>query len=207
MDHSHTSDCLRPGIGHPLLPALALALAVCAMSCVRQPQTAATQPVPEAPAPSAINVDALDTDTAYAKALNAYWIGDYKGAAAVFESLFNRVEDQADRSKFLFGLACARLAGAETPEEFRAARAIWVDWEKNALGANLQIDPRMLTAFLNNARFFAQPREPKVVKTPDMDCAKRLQDKEKEVMNLGKQIKALEAIHREIQEKKRMTTP
>ncbi len=192
----------------PGIPALlALALAFSTLSCVRQPHTADQTPPPEAPPHASINVDALDTDTAYAEAQNAYWNGDYKGAAAVFETLVSRVEDQTHRSKFLFGLACARLAGAETPEEFRKARELWISWEKNSLGENLQIDPRMLTVFLNNARFFAPPREPKVVKAPDMDCAKSLHDKEKEVINLNKQIKALEAIHREIQEKKRMTTP
>jgi len=194
----------RHGRGFAVLAVLILPLALSMASCVRQPQTAA---IPEAPAPAPIDVDALDTDTAYGEALNAFWHGDYAEAAKVFERLYNRVEDQTFRAKSLFGLACARLAAAENPEEFRKAREIWNVWEKDALGTSLQVDPRMLTAFLNNSRLFAPPREPKVVKTPDVDCAKRLQDKEKEVMNLLKQIKALEAIHHEIQEKKRMTTP
>lgn len=189
----------RLGLALLILP-LALSMAACA----RQPHAAVAEAV--AP-PPAINVDVLDTDTAYSEALNAFWQGEYKEAATVFESLFNRVEDQALRNKFLFGLACARLAAADTPEDFRKAREIWVTWVEGAPGVNQQVDSRMLTAFLNNPHLFAPPREPKVVKAPDMDCAKRLQDKEKEVMNLHKQIKALEAIHYEIQEKKRMTNP
>jgi len=171
-----------------------------------------TAPVQEAPAPlTMINPDSLDVDTVYTEGLHSFWSGDYKAASALFESLARRLDDHSFRTKALFGLACSKLAGAVTPEDMKAARAAWQDWERVSSGAESQVDPRMLAPFIQNSRFDQQAKDireakPQSVKQGgDPELARRLQEKEKEVMLLQKQIKALEAIHREIQEKKKMS--
>jgi hypothetical protein len=173
------------------------------------------KPLPDQPetAPQAIiNPDSLDVDTAYAEGLHAFWIGSYKAAASLFENLARRSDDHPFRSKALFGLACAKLAGAENQEEFKAARAVWQEWEQASSGTVNQADPRMITPFLQNAKIMLGSKDSRDFKFPfgktgtsEQDLAKRLQEKEKEVMVLQKQIKALEAIHREIQEKKKLS--
>lgn len=157
--------------------------------------------------------ESLDVNTAYAEGLQAFWAGDYKNAALLFDSLVRRQDDQTLRSKALFSLACARLAGADNPDDLKAAREIWLEWEKGASGTPPQADPRMLTPFVRRAKFFALPKEqaagvkPQAPKSAsgEQELLRRLQEKDKEVQHLQKQIKALEAIHREIQEKKKMS--
>jgi len=167
---------------------------------------------PETAQPVAVNPDTLDVETAYAEGLHAFWIGSYKSAAALFENLARRSDDHPFRSKALFGLACAKLAGAENQEEFKAARSVWQEWELASSGTVDQADPRMITPFIQNAKIMLGNKDSRDFKFPfgktgtsEQDLAKRLQEKEKEVMVLQKQIKALEAIHREIQEKKKLS--
>ena len=62
--------------------------------------------------PAAVVIDTLDTGSAYAEGLHAFWNSDYKTAADIFENLLRRQEDESFRSQALYGLACARLAGA-----------------------------------------------------------------------------------------------
>lgn len=186
-------------------------LLVLTMAACSPKKTVPTEP--EAAQPVAVNPDTLDVETAYAEGLHAFWIGSYKSAAALFENLARRPDDHPFRSKALFGLACAKLAGAENQEEFKAARLVWQEWEHASSGAVGQADPRMITPFIQNAKIMLGGKESRDFKFPfgkagtsEQDLAKRLQEKEKEVMVLQKQIKALEAIHREIQEKKKLST-
>jgi hypothetical protein len=195
---------------HPTSLALLAMLLVLAMAACAPKKPLPSQP--EMAPPVAINPDTLDVETAYAEGLHAFWIGSYKSAAALFESLARRSDDHPFRSKALFGLACAKLAGAENQDEFKAARAVWQEWEQASSGTVDQADPRMITPFIQNAKIMLGNKESREFKFPfgkpgtsEQDLAKRLQEKEKEVMLLQKQIKALEAIHREIQEKKKLS--
>ncbi|MFZ5426226.1 MAG: hypothetical protein ACOZEN_04590 [Thermodesulfobacteriota bacterium] len=186
---------------------LAMILTLAAGACV--PKKTA-QDVPPSTAHQAVDPDALDVDTAYSEGLSAFWSGDYASAAALFESMARRLDDQMLRAKALYGVACSRLAGARSEEEFRAAKAVWQEWELASSGNVHQADPRMITPFLMNPKLFppaVREAKPQAARPnhADQDLAKRLQEKEKEVLNLQKQIKALEAIHREIQAKKKMT--
>ncbi len=185
---------------------LAMLLLLAAGACVPKK---GVQDVPEPQPHAAVDPDALDVDTAYTEGLNAFWSGDYATASALFESMARRLDDQRLRAKALYGLACSKLAGARNEEELKAAKAVWQEWELASSGNVHQADPRMITPFLFNPRLFpAVVKEAKPQAKPnhmDQELAKRLQEKEKEVLNLQKQIKALEAIHREIQAKKKMT--
>lgn len=201
----------RPNLS-PLALALILSLGLLLTGASCTPKKSAEitlEPVAQVVA----DPESLDVNTAYAEGLQAFWAGDYKSAAVLFDSLVRRQDDQTLRSKALFSLACARLAGAENPEDLKAAREIWLEWEKGASGTPPQADPRMLTPFVRRAKFFAVPKEQAAGVKPqapkqasgEQELLRRLQEKDKEVQHLQKQIKALEAIHREIQEKKKMS--
>lgn len=188
---------------------LGMSLTVAMAACAPKKPTIEVQET--APAVM-INPDTLDDETVYSKGLQAFWTGGYKLAATLFESLARRVDDQAYRSKALYALACSKLAGAENQDDFKAALGVWHEWEQASSGSLSQADPRMLTPFLLNSKLLSQSKEVRDSKSQvskpssgEQDLAKRLQEKEKEVLHLQKQIKALEAIHREIQEKKKMS--
>jgi hypothetical protein len=174
-----------------------LILAACAPKAQQPVKTEGLAPV---------NLESLDNDTAYGEGLKAFWLGDYKNAARIFQGLANRIPEGNFNAKVRYSLACANLASAETQDEFNKALADWLDWDKQAPDTDCPADPRLLTPILKNYRVLGAVKEQRQVKAQESDCLKRLQDKEKEVINLQKQIKALEAIHREIQEKKKMTT-
>lgn len=200
-------------MGRGLRLAILMAVAVLAASgCL--PRKPVAEPAPE-PAPITVaGADALDVDTAYSQAIEAFWTAQYKTAAALFESLARRQDDQAYRARALFGLVCARLASAQNQEDLKAAREIWREWEMAFVGGDLcQMDARMLGPFLQNDKLHSPARENREARTllpkpapAEPDLARRLQEKEKEVLHLQKQIKALETIHREIQEKKKMSS-
>ena len=188
---------------------LGVSLLMAMAACVpKKPALQEQEPSPLA----MINPDVMDDDTVYSKGLQAFWLGDYKTAATLFERLARRLDDQAFRSKALFALACAKLAGAESQEDFKAAREVWHEWEQASSDSLNQADPKMLTPFIQNFKQFVPAKDshetklqPSKLSPGEQDLAKRLQEKEKEVLLLQKQIKALEAIHREIQEKKKMS--
>jgi hypothetical protein len=190
-----------------IVPAVLLVLTVAA--CVPR------KPAPEAPeaSPSVqVNPDAMDVDTAYSEGMQAFWTGNFKTSAVLFENLAGRVDDQAFRARALFGLACSRLASAQNQEDLNAALASWQEWQVISTGSTDLTDPRMLTPFLLNPRLFTPAKDshesrpqPARQTAGEQDLAKRLQEKEKQVLLLQKQIKALEAIHQEIQEKKKMS--
>ncbi|GAB6035757.1 hypothetical protein JCM15519_03160 [Fundidesulfovibrio butyratiphilus] len=191
----------------PVVLALSVLLAALLAGCVEK-----SAPKPEAaPQPVAV-IDTMDTGSAYAQGVRAFWESDYGTAATIFENLLRRQEDESFRSQALYGLACARLASADTAAQLREARETWQDWERINAGDGVRVDPHMLTPFIQNPKIGHITKEmrqmaPATQPPRDTDCLKRLQDKEREVSNLQKQIKALEAIHREIQQKKRMTAP
>ena len=204
---------------HTVMHVSSVFLLVCVLllpagGCVKRAPVAEQEAVNMA----VVTLETLDVNAAYARGLDAFWRGEYVLAAALFESVARKMDDQAYRSKALYGLACSRLAGASDAQDVKTALETWLEWEKTVMSQEGQIDPRMLTPFVRNvnvklnaqaardnreARSQSQAAARPAVS--DQDLARRLQEKEKEVLHLQKQIKALETIHREIQEKKKMS--
>ncbi len=194
---------------HAFSPAvMALALTILSTACVPKK---AVQDAPEPSPPVIANIESMDVVTMYSQGLGAFWSGDYKTASTLFETLARRQDDEIFRAKALYGLACTKLAAARNPGEFEEARAVWREWERLSSGATSEADARMISPFLLNPKLFAPVGPAAQAKTvvksgaADPELTKRLQEKEKEVLQLQKQIKALEAIHREIQAKKKMS--
>jgi len=191
------------GLAFPAL--LAALLALSAASCAHTPRTAQTA------SPEAARPETQAVSEAYAKAVRAFAAGDFQSAAALFESL-SRPESRdcgpACRARAMYGLACSLLAKAASREEMDAALEAWQQWRIMAGASPDSGDARMLTPFLHNPNIFPRQkgqRQPEKSAANDQDLLKRLQAKEKQVQHLQRQIKALEAIHQEIQEKKKMS--
>jgi outer membrane protein assembly factor BamD (BamD/ComL family) len=172
------------------------ALAACvAKNNQVQPEPAAPEVAARTPAPV--------VSQAYETAAAAYAAGDYHRAAELFEPLARDDAAPALAQRAAYGLACSLLLAAETRDDYKAALAKWSQWQALAPRADAPEDPRMLTPLLHVLRQPSDNREAAKFSKADAECAKRLTEKEKEVRLLNNQIKALEKIHRDIQERKK----
>ena len=68
----------------------------------------------------------------YHQAVETYEKGDYDDASKQFEMVRMRATDKIMARKALFGLACARLMAAESPEAYRNALELWETWVAGA---------------------------------------------------------------------------
>jgi hypothetical protein len=166
-----------------------------------------TRDVPPVDTKVARDREAPADTSAYDWAAAVFARGEYRRAAELFDALSADAVDPALRRRAAFGSACSLLAAVETRDDFKAAKAKWKQWEALAaaenMGSSSGEDPKMLSPWLKNLRHPAENREAAKTAKADADCAKRLAEKEKEVKLLTNQIKALEKIHREIQERKK----
>ncbi|MBF0481042.1 MAG: hypothetical protein HQK81_11195 [Desulfovibrionaceae bacterium] len=139
----------------------------------------------------------------YETAAAAYGGGDYRRAAELFGVLAGDAADPVLARRAAYGQACALLLAAGAPEEYAAALAKWNAWAATPPRPEIAEDPRMLAPLLQVQRQPGGARDAAKPSKADAECARRLADKEKEVRLLVNQIKALEKIHREIQERKK----
>jgi TolA-binding protein len=68
----------------------------------------------------------------YRQAVTAYQANEYDLAARRFEDIQNRTRDRNMARKAMFGLACARLMSAETPQQYHEAVALLESWMQEA---------------------------------------------------------------------------
>jgi hypothetical protein len=135
--------------------------------------------------------------------------GDFKKAAEIFEQLSADSQDADTARIAAYGLACARLILAETPESFDEAFRLWEAWRQLAPENLNAEDPRMLEPLLNKLeRNLPEDKRAyqKRLEQKDKDIRwlqYRLKKKRTENQRLKHQIEALEAIHQDIQEKKK----
>jgi len=141
-------------------------------------------------------------------AVTAFRAQDYATAHDLFERLSHEAQDRALRRQALFGLACVRLVQAQSPEEMKRALNTWSIWEEQSPPMVSCEDPRLLTPVLQ--RLVALMEKPvrvigRTAKPPaaPAEWAKTVEEKDREIQELKERLRALEAIHRELEEKKR----
>jgi hypothetical protein len=142
---------------------------------------------------------------------DAFEEGAFKKAAEIFEQLSCNPSDEDTERIAAYGLACVCLILAETPEAFDEAFRLWKAWRQLAPENLNAEDPRMLEPLLDklerNLPADDDKREyQKKLEQKDKDIRwlqYRLKKKRKENQRLKNQIEALEAIHQDIQEKKK----
>ena len=142
--------------------------------------------------------------------VRAFHRGEFQKALEIFQDLRESGETDEVRRRGLYGLACVRLILAENARDFHHALSLWEEWSRAApMGREVE-DPRMMSPLLYRVK---PPIETPQAITPDATesrrraaCEGRLRDQEREIQHLKHQLEALEAIHQQIQEKKREAT-
>ena len=173
----------------------------------------------------------------YKQGVTAFERGDYSEASSHFEKLAHTSKNEEIRRKALYGSACIGLFEAQDAQQISAAMVHWHLWSRtNPLNSDVE-DPRMLTPFLDRIASFAETKNfenearlkdlltkkeaenkelrdrlaaTKAVRSEaaaNKNCQGLLKEKDKQIEELKKQIEGLEAIHREIQEKKKEVSP
>lgn len=133
-------------------------------------------------------------------AMEAYQEGDYDRAADLFLTLSLVTSDPVLARKALYGLACSRLATAESEADMNEALEIWNRWASLAVPSLDIEDPRLLTPVL--PRIAPDGSDTKeTVENMEKEMGKlrtRLKQKSAELDELKNQLDALEQLHQEI---------
>lgn len=168
---------------------LCLALALAASGCVGR--------LPHKEGPQVSTQEAL---AALAPAMEAYQDGDYDRAADLFLTLSLVSSDPVLARKALYGLACSKLAAADTDADIAEAMEIWNRWASLAVPSLDIEDPRLLTPIL--PRLAPDGSDTKeTVENMEKEMSKlrtRLKQKSSELDELKNQLDALEQLHQEI---------
>jgi hypothetical protein len=159
--------------------------------------------------------------------MEAFRAGEYQRAAHLFEALLERAQGDEARRMGLYAVACSRLVAARTPREFQEAIALWEQWRQAVPPGLRYEDPRMMAPLIRRipppskpgprpaerARGEASPEVKRLMQSKEDEIRaqeelvrakeEEIRSKEEEVRELREQLEALEAIHRNIGEKKR----
>ncbi len=157
---------------------------------------------------NAIIEAAASDGTRLKDAVTAFRAQDYATAHDLFERLSHEAQDRALRRQALFGLACVRLVQAQSPEEMKRALNAWSIWEEQSPPTVSSEDPRLLTPVLQRlpalmekpVRVIGRTAKPTAAPT---EWAKTVEEKDREIQELKDRLRALESIHRELEEKRR----
>jgi len=129
--------------------------------------------------------------------IEAFQTGDYRRAGKIFEQMRGS-NDPLIARKALYGLSCARLALAESPSEYAAARSLWQTWNRQAPLKYRAEDPRMLAPLLarlpSPAAVRKRPPEKKQeTRQSDLVPMKRYQDCQGKIRELKTRLGNMEA--------------
>lgn len=179
------------------------------LGCARhEPAPVVAAPPVEAPAEvepvAAPAAGAPEESCAYDRGLRAFEAGDLRRAGAAWHKCLTEETDPAARQRALFALAAVRLAAASNETELTRAMDLFDTWAHNVPPGGNGEDPRLLIPLVHAFRPAYAVKEAKVA--GDKECAKKLTEREQQVRRMQQQVKALETIHREIQEKKKGLT-
>lgn len=152
------------------------------------------------PRPDPHAVQTQESLSALTTATQAYRDGDYDRAADLFLALSLVTSDPVLSRKALFGLACSRLAAADSDEDMAQALETWNRWASLAPENPDIEDPRLLTPLLprlapgnSDAKESVENMEKEMNK-----LRARLKQKSEDLEELQSQLDALEQLHREI---------
>jgi len=162
-----------------------------------------------------------DSRADYVLAVDSYLAGQYEKAASIFQRLSGDVSAPVLARKAYFGLACARLAMAKTPEDLREGLTIWNTWVQMTPESLASEDPRLITPLLPRLAASSSQAAPPMLSEVEIDrelarsqrlagCQEEtgktkdlLRKKTAEAEALRSQLNALERLHQEISHKKK----
>jgi len=179
--------------------ALLLVLGCARHEPVPVPVAAPASP-PATPAKDVI-ICKIERETAYDLGLRAYDAGEVKRAMTLWREA-TADADQAVRQKALFAMAGVRLTQAGSDAELAAALDLLDAWAKKSPPGGSGEDARFLVPVVKAFKPGYVLKEQKAAL--ERDCGKKLAEREEQVRkSLQQQVKALESIHQQIQEKKK----
>jgi len=182
----------------------ALALSGCSLAQVQEPYRSAQDP-----------------RAAYVLAVDSYLAGQYEKAVSIFQRLSGDQTDPVVARKAYYGLACARLATARTPQELHEGLNIWNTWVQMTPEGLPSEDPRLITPLLPRLTPSGSIESPALLSEEEIERellrTKRLvsyheemgkvkdalRKKTAEAEALRSQLNALERLHQDITMKKK----
>jgi hypothetical protein len=162
-----------------------------------------------------------DPRAAYVLAVDSYLAGQYEKATSIFQRLSGGTSDPEVARKAYYGLACAKLVMAKSPEDLHEALTVWNTWVQMTPEGMPGEDPRLLTPLLPRLAPTASPSSPPMLSDDEIkrELAKTkrlagcqeetgrlkelLRKKTAEAEALRSQLNALERLHQEISIKKK----
>ncbi len=162
-----------------------------------------------------------DPQADYVLAVDSYLAGQYEKASSIFQRLAGDVAAPVLARKAYFGLACARLAMAKTPEDLHAGLSLWNTWVQMTPESLPSEDPRLITPLLPRLAASSRQFSPPLLSEVEIDrelarsqrlagCQEEsgktkdlLRRKTAEAEALRSQLNALERLHQEISHKKK----
>lgn len=141
-------------------------------------------------------------DTLYDQGVCAYDAGEVKRAIGLWRTAANSDPDPAVRRKALFALAAAKLGLAGNDADLTAALEMLDAWAKSSPDGGSGEEARFLLPAVKALKPAWGFKEQKAAL--ERECAKKLAEREEQVRkSLQQQVRALETIHQQIQEKKK----
>ena len=182
------------------------AVVLCAgLGCAKKqplPAVAPPPPPPPAAADAAVPNCGAARETLYDEGVCAYDAGEIKRAVSLWREALKVETDHALRQRTRFALATVRLSQAASDTEYAAALDLFDAWAKASPPGGSGEDPRFLLPVLHAVRPAAVLKDQKAAM--ERECAKKLTAREEQVRkSLQQQVRALETIHQQIQEKKK----
>lgn len=162
------------------------------------PPSATTLPAPA----KEVVICKIERETAYDLGLRAYDAGEVKRAMGLWREAASIDTDQEVRQKALFAMASVKLAMAGSDAELAAALEMLDAWAKKSPPGGSGEDARFLLPVVKAFKPGFAVKEQKAAL--ERECGKKLAEREEQVRkSLQQQVKALESIHQQIQEKKK----
>lgn len=198
------AHCVLHRIGTAAIQGCCCLAVVLSLGCARHepvPTPVAAPPPPPAPVKELV-VCKIERETAYDRGLRAYDAGEVKRAMTLWREAAALETDQEVRQKALFAMAAVKLAQAGSDAELTAALDMFDAWAKKSPPGGSGEDARFLLPVVRSFKPAFALKEQKAAL--ERDCGKKLAEREEQVRkSLQQQVKALESIHQQIQEKKK----
>ncbi|KHK00947.1 hypothetical protein NY78_3617 [Desulfovibrio sp. TomC] len=155
------------------------------------------------PAPSKeVIICKIERETAYDQGLRAYESGEVKRAMTLWREAAAVETAQDVRQRALFAMAAVKLSQAGSDAEVSAALDMLDAWAKKSPPGGSGEDARFLLGVVKSFKPAFVLKEQKAAL--ERECGKKLVEREEQVRkSLQQQVKALESIHQQIQEKKK----
>ncbi|WP_043638756.1 hypothetical protein [Desulfovibrio sp. TomC] len=177
---------------------------VLALGCARHEPVPAPVVAPAPPpAPSKeVIICKIERETAYDQGLRAYESGEVKRAMTLWREAAAVETAQDVRQRALFAMAAVKLSQAGSDAEVSAALDMLDAWAKKSPPGGSGEDARFLLGVVKSFKPAFVLKEQKAAL--ERECGKKLVEREEQVRkSLQQQVKALESIHQQIQEKKK----